>query len=183
MKVTISEYGEEWPEWFREEKTALEGALGKDAAAIEHVGSTSVAGLAAKPILDIMIGLADFALADRLVPKVVGLGYDYIKEYEAVMPYRRFLVKERLGVRTHQIHIVEFGSEFWRRLLLFRDTLRAKPEVRRDYEALKRRLAEQEWRDVNEYAEAKTDFIRDVENRARRDNYAAHHAGLPVLTD
>jgi GrpB-like predicted nucleotidyltransferase (UPF0157 family) len=166
MKVTISDYRNEWADLFLLERTRLEEALGTDAAAIEHIGSTSVEGLAAKPIIDIMIGLVDFALAGGAIMKIVASGYDYIAEYDAVMPYRRFFVKESQGVRTHQIHMVEINTPFWQRLLLFRDYLRRNPQARRQYEALKRRLAEREWQDVNDYAEAKTEFIRRAERQA-----------------
>jgi len=168
MKITIAEYTENWAQLFQAEQALLNAALGEDALAIEHIGSTAVKGLAAKPIVDIMIGLADFAIADLVVPKIVALGYDYIAKYNAIMPYRRFLVREAEQVRTHQIHMVEFNSEFWNRHLLFRDYLRTNPEVMNQYAALKRQLAERDWIDVNEYADAKTEFIRNAEKEAEK---------------
>jgi GrpB-like predicted nucleotidyltransferase (UPF0157 family) len=83
------------------------------------------------------------------------------------MPFRRFFIKEQDGTRTHQIHMVGIGSEFWERHLLFRDYLRRNPGVAAKYAALKKKLAEREWGDVNEYADAKTEFIRKIENEAR----------------
>ena len=168
MKITIADYSPAWPSLFAEEKRLLEGVLGKDAALIEHVGSTSVAGLAAKPIIDIMVGLHDFSVADNLVSKIIGLGYEYIPKYEDVMPYRRFFVRRIDGAATHQIHMVGVGGEFWERHLLFRDFLRANPARASEYAALKRSLAELEWQDTNEYADAKTAFIRAVESEARK---------------
>lgn len=167
MKVTIVEYRPEWTDMFEDEKRVLRNALGELSARIEHVGSTAVSGLAAKPVIDIMIGLDDFSIADKLVPKIEALDYEYIKKYEAVMPFRRFFVKETGGVRTHQIHMVCVTSEFWERLILFRDYLRRNPETVAEYAAMKKNLAEREWLDVNEYADAKTEFIREIENRAR----------------
>ncbi len=152
---------------FEDEKRVLRNALSEVSARIEHIGSTAVPGLAAKPIIDIMIGLDDFSIADELVPKIEALGYDYIKKYESVMPFRRFFVKETGRVRTHQIHMVCVTSEFWERHILFRDYLRRNPETAAEYAAMKKELAEREWIDVNEYADAKTEFIRDIENRAR----------------
>jgi GrpB-like predicted nucleotidyltransferase (UPF0157 family) len=168
MKITIAEYNEDWAQLFHAEQALLGVALGKGAVAIEHIGSTSVKGLAAKPIIDIMIGLADFAMADFVVPKIVALGYDYIAKYNAIMPYRRFFVRETEQVRTHQIHMVEIHSEFWNRHLLFRDYLRTNTEVMNEYAALKKQLAERDWNDVNEYADAKTEFIRNAEKEAER---------------
>ena len=166
MKIEMVEYRPEWAQLFRKEKAVLYTALRPAKVIIEHIGSTSVPGLAAKPIIDIMIGLADFAIADSLVPAIITLGYDYIAEYEAVMPERRYFQKNINKKRTHHIHMVEVGSEFWHRLLLFRDYLRTHDEVVAEYAALKKSLADREWRDMNEYADAKTDFIKHMEKVA-----------------
>ena len=168
MRVTIVEYRPEWLEMFEAEKSILQAALGETPAKIEHVGSTAVIGLAAKPIIDITIGLVDFSIADHVVPKIEALAYEYIKKYEDVMPFRRFFIKEQVGIRTHQIHLVGIGSEFWERLILFRDYLRQHPGVAAKYASLKKELAGREWADANEYADAKTEFIRKMENEARR---------------
>ena len=157
MKVTIVEYRPEWRKLFEDEKRVIQTALGEVSAQIEHIGSTAVAGLAAKPVIDLMVGLEDFSIADNLVPKIEALAYEYIKKYEAVMPFRRFFTKEQAGIRTHQIHLVGIGSEFWERLILFRDYLRQHHGVRAKYALLKK-----------EFADAKTEFIRKIENEARR---------------
>jgi GrpB-like predicted nucleotidyltransferase (UPF0157 family) len=167
MKVTIVEYRSEWRNMFENEKEVLKKALGEIPVQIEHIGSTAVVGLAAKPIIDMMIGLEDFSVADEFVPKITTLGYEYFKKYEDEMPYRRYFAKNQNGVRTHQIHMVEIGEEFWERHLLFRDYLRQNPEVLNKYAELKKQLAEQDWADVNEYADAKTEFIRSNENKAK----------------
>lgn len=169
MKVTIVEYRPEWRRMFEDEKRILQAALRGVPAEIEHIGSTAVEGLAAKPIIDIMVGLEEFAIADPLVPKIEALAYEYIKRYEDVMPFRRFFIKEEAGrlLRTHQIHMVERGTEFWERLILFRDYLRQNRSVSARYASLKEELAKCEWADVNEYAEAKTEFIRKIEREAR----------------
>jgi GrpB-like predicted nucleotidyltransferase (UPF0157 family) len=168
MKVTVVEYRPEWAKMFEDEERVIRAALGEVSARVEHVGSTAVRGLAAKPVVDIMVGLEDFSLADGLVPKVEALGYEYVRKFEEVMPFRRFFTKERGGVRTHQIHMVEVGGEFWVRLLLFRDFLRRNPEVAAKYASLKKELAGREWGDVDEYADAKTEFVRGIEEEARR---------------
>ena len=167
MKVTIVEYRPEWRQLFEDEQRILQTALSGVPAEVEHIGSTAVAGLAAKPIIDIMIGLEDFSIADQCVPKIEALNYEYIKKYEDVMPFRRFFIKEEMGRRTHQIHMVERGTEFWERLILFRDYLRQNESVALRYASLKKELAEREWADVNEYADAKTEFVRKIEAEAR----------------
>jgi GrpB-like predicted nucleotidyltransferase (UPF0157 family) len=167
MKGTIAEYRPEWRRMFEDEKRILQTSLGEVPAQIEHIGSTAVAGLAAKPIIDLMVGLEDFSIADNVVPKIEALGYEYIQKYEAVMPFRRFFIKEQGGIRTHQIHMVGIGGEFWERHILFRDYLRQNPGIAEQYASLKKELAGREWEDVNEYADAKTSFIKEIENKAR----------------
>src|SRR5215210_978819 len=103
MKVTIAEYSSAWSQMFEGERIHLEQIL-PASAVIEHVGSTSVPGLAAKPVIDIMIGLADFVEADALVPKMQEAGYVYASHREVEMPYRRFFVKRRNGESTHHVH-------------------------------------------------------------------------------
>ncbi len=167
MKVTIVEYRPGWRKMFEDEKGILQKALGEIPAEVEHIGSTAVAGLAAKPIIDVMVGLKDFSVADDVVPKIEAVGYEYIQKYEDVMPFRRFFIKELDGVRTHQIHMVGVGGEFWERHILFRDYLRRNPDVAEQYASLKKELAACEWEDVNEYADAKTEFIKGIEDKAK----------------
>jgi GrpB-like predicted nucleotidyltransferase (UPF0157 family) len=168
MKVTVVEYRPQWRKLFEDEKRILQTTLRDVPAQIEHIGSTAVAGLAAKPIIDLMVGLEDFSIADNVVPKIEALGYEYIQKYEDVMPFRRFFIKEQGGIRTHQIHMVGIDGEFWERHILFRDYLRQNPGVAEQYASLKKELAGREWEDVNEYADAKTEFIREIEDKARR---------------
>ncbi|MHC5144732.1 MAG: GrpB family protein, partial [Planctomycetota bacterium] len=113
--------------------------------------------------IDIMIGLPDFAQADSLVPIIQQLGCTNFSQYEDVMPYRRFFKKKNADRVTHHIHMVGIGSEFWVRHLLFRDYLRNNHNVAADYADLKLRLTQQDWKDGNKYADAKTDFIRGIE--------------------
>jgi len=154
------------------ERELLLEALGQVEACIEHIGSTAVPGLAAREIIDIMIGLRDFAEADDLVPKIVTLGYTYVPEYEDVMPYRRFFRKIQSGRDTNHIHMVEMGKPFWQRHLSFRDYLRHNPEVVAKYALLKKELAQHDWKDSNDYVEAKTRFIKKVEQEARQQKRA-----------
>jgi GrpB-like predicted nucleotidyltransferase (UPF0157 family) len=157
MKIIIQEYSDTWPKLFELEKIILTERL------IEHIGSTAVKGLGAKPVIDIIVGLPDFMRACNFIKPITDLGYEYISRFEDVMPYRRFFIKESSGIRTHHIHMVEAGSEFWLRHLAFRDYLRANENVRNEYESLKKKLSEKEWKDGNEYNDAKTEFIKGIE--------------------
>jgi len=165
MKITLTDYAPDWPQRFEAEKTLLRQHISQPAV-IEHIGSTAIPGLCAKPIIDILIGVASLARINEAVPQIEALGYEYISAYEDQMPYRRFFRKWNNGIRTHHIHMVEEKSTFWNRHLSFRDYLRAHHDIAAQYGELKRALAEKEWDDMNDYADAKTAFIRDVEKRA-----------------
>jgi len=127
-----------------------------------------VPGLAAKAVIDILVGTRSLAEADaHCIAPVIALGYEYVPKFELEMPYRRYFRRPAAaGNLAHHIHLVENGSEFWERHLLFRDYLRAHPPTAREYEQLKRELAPR-FDDANDYAEAKTEFIGAVEARAR----------------
>ena len=118
-------------------------------------------GLAAKPIVDVLVGLRELELSGEQISAMEALGYAYLGEHG--LPGRLFFRKEP---RTHHVHVVEYGGYHWERQLVFRDALRSDPEERRRYDEFKRRLAaEGHPREV--YTEMKTPFIREVEARAR----------------
>ena len=167
-RIIIADYDPAWPGMFAAARDELVRAIGAWVTGVEHIGSTAVPGLAAKPVIDILVGVRTLAEADaHCIAPVVALGYEYIAKYEAEMPYRRYFKwPAGDGRLEHHIHLVEQGSEFWERHLLFRDYLRAHPDSVRAYERLKRKLAPR-FDDVNDYADAKTEFIRRAEARAR----------------
>lgn len=169
MKVIIEEYNPEWSKMFAKEKQVLSAIL-PNPVRIEHIGSTSIEGLGAKPVIDIMIGLNDFSTVDTLIPHIKSVAYNYVSEFESQMPYRRFFTKDSNGVRTHHIHMVEANTEFWHRHLAFRDYLRAHVVDKDAYYKLKKELFLLEWRDTSEYAQAKTFFIRNIEQKALAKN-------------
>ncbi len=164
------EYNCDWPKQFEKEKNLLLRALRNTTIEIEHIGSTSVESLVAKPIIDIMVGLHDFSYLDSFIPKIVNLGYIYFSQFEDVLPNRRFFKKFANGKITHHIHMVEVNSDFWKRHLLFRDYLRRNPETKEDYATLKKELAKQDWKESNDFSDAKTEFIRTVEQQAKKAN-------------
>ncbi|HET7135145.1 MAG TPA: GrpB family protein [Casimicrobiaceae bacterium] len=179
--IVIAEYDPAWAERFGAERDAIVAACGDALVAVEHVGSTSVPGLAAKPIIDIMPGLRSLDDAPPLIAPLATLGYEYAPEAELPsevdggMPERRYFRKDVDGVRAFHMHMVEVGSEFWERHLLFRDYLRVHPDAALAYADLKRRLAaaynETMLADgVNAYVgytDLKTEFITATEEKAR----------------
>lgn len=160
--IEIVDYEPEWPRLFEGAAARLRAAAPSLIVAVEHIGSTAVPGLAAKPIVDLMPAVAAGHRdeLDRCVGPIVALGYEYIAAYEDELPYRRFF-RLRGADRRHNVHLVEQGGEFWVRHLAFRDILRTHPQVAAQYAALKASLALR-YDDVNDYAAAKTEFIEST---------------------
>jgi GrpB-like predicted nucleotidyltransferase (UPF0157 family)/quercetin dioxygenase-like cupin family protein len=174
--IEIERYSPDWAVDFDLESGRVAAALGDVLVAIHHVGSTSVPGCDAKPIIDMLAVVADLARLDASTPQLESLGYEAMGEFG--IPGRRYFRKgSAFEDRTHQIHAFEEGSSEIDRHLAFRDFLRAHPEAAAEYVALKRRLAATHPNDVAAYTEGKTDFIRAIEARslARK---AAEEEGL-----
>jgi GrpB-like predicted nucleotidyltransferase (UPF0157 family) len=160
-RVELVDHDPSWAELFERERAVLAPIFDAQAVGIEHIGSTSVPDLCAKPIVDVLVGLRELALSDEQIRAMERLGYEYLGEHG--LPGRLFFRKEP---RTHHVHVVEYGGEHWERQLTFRDTLRSDAEERRRYDEFKRRLAA-EGHPRETYTELKTPFIREVEARAR----------------
>lgn len=167
--VAIIPHDDRWAALFEREKTRLEAALLPYLLAVEHIGSTSIPGLAAKPTIDIMAGIHRLLDAPRIIPRMEKLGYAYIPKFEAEIPERRYfsLAGPEDGPQLSHVHMAEVGSAFWERHLLFRDYLRSHGQVAHEYEVLKRKLASVHAGDVEAYTGAKTEFIGRVEGEAR----------------
>lgn len=163
--VTLSEYDPQWPEHFRRESERLIQTTGGPDGPIKdiaHIGSTSVPGMIAKPMIDMMVGLRTLADVSALVPILQGLGYEYKGEFG--IPDRHFFT---LGdPTTHHVHMVHHGGPFWRLNVLFRDHLRNHPDEARAYEALKRGLAAKFANNREAYTKGKDAFIRSMLHRA-----------------
>ena len=165
--LIIVDYDPQWPTLFANEKARLQGAVGEYVETIEHIGSTAVPGLAAKPVIDIAIGVSHISIADQhCIQRIARLGYEYYQAVEALMPTRRYFRKSDAdGMRTHQIHVWALDDPEYERHILFRDYLRAHPEEAEAYAKLKRELAQQ-LNNVRDYADAKSVFIQPCQRRA-----------------
>jgi GrpB-like predicted nucleotidyltransferase (UPF0157 family) len=158
--IRIVPYDPAWPEAFASERAALEEAIGSWAVGgIHHGGSTAVPGLAAKPIVDILVGVEDLESSRACFEPLSRLEYLYA-------PYRseemHWFCKPHPDRRTHHLHLVPDGSRRYSEELAFRDRLRADPGTAERYARLKRELAERFPEDREAYTEAKTEFIRDA---------------------
>lgn len=168
MPIILEAHDPEWREAFQAEAERLAEALGEVALRIEHVGSTSVEGLAAKPVIDIQVSVADVDALESYRGRLESLGYTL-----TTVPLSYFH-RPAEWPHTHHVHVRQAGSAEESRPLEFRDWLRRNPGDREAYEALKRQLA----RDADahstqgraRYSEAKTDFIREIERRSRTED-------------
>jgi len=155
-RIEIVPYERAWVQQYEEARAEIRRALGEEIGSLEHIGSTAVPGLASKPVLDLLLGLATFPPAPPVIAALAGLDYEFLGEHGIAGRY--FF---RKGTpRSQHLHVVRSGSEFWTRHLRFRDLLRAKPALCSEYEALKRGLARRYGADRESYTDAKGDFIR-----------------------
>lgn len=163
MKITIVDYDPEWPARFEAEALRLREALGPVAARIDHVGSTAVPGLSAKPVVDIQVSVRRLEPMHTYREPLQRLGYEYEADPN-VEDYLFFRADAR--PRHVHIHVCESGSSHERRQLAFRDWMRTHPADAQRYAALKERLAKREWANADAYADAKGPFIEEIVRRA-----------------
>ena len=173
--VVIVPYDPDWPLEFESEARLIQEQIGSYLEALEHIGSTAVPGLGAKPVIDIMPGLRQLSDARWCIRPLANIGYEYVPEFEDEMPERRYFRKGPPEARTHHVHMVETSTEFWHRHLLFRDYLRTHPVTAEEYEALKHRLAKLHATNREAYTQAKTEFIRGIVEVARAETAGESH--------
>jgi GrpB-like predicted nucleotidyltransferase (UPF0157 family) len=159
VPIVVVPYDPSWPKRFEAENQRIAGALGGVARRVEHVGSTSVVGLAAKPIVDIQVSVQDVEKERDYAPPLEAAGY-VLRVRER--GHRMF----RTPKRDVHVHVCSSGSVWERRNLVFRDWLRGNPADRELYESVKLDLAERDWKTMNDYADAKSDVIAEIMRRA-----------------
>ena len=163
--VEVVDWDERWARAYEAEREALAEALGPAALAIHHIGSTSVPGLAAKPVVDVLVEASGLAAVDAAAPRVEALGYEARGEYG--MPGRRYFSRPAGNGPAAHVHAFRSGDPRVERHLRFRDYLRAHPAEAARYAALKRELAAAHARDRDGYQAGKADFIGRALDRAR----------------
>ena len=162
--VRLFPYDALWPRMFEAEAERIEAACAGLAIRLEHIGSTSVPGMSAKPIIDILAGRPPQARPAPYIAAIRQLGYEHKGAFG--IPGREYF--RRGSPRSHHVHLVSWSSAVWQENLLFRDLLRTDPTVARDYEAVKRDLAIAYANDRRGYTDAKGPFIRAAIREARR---------------
>jgi GrpB-like predicted nucleotidyltransferase (UPF0157 family) len=158
VRVVLCDYDERWPSWFHDEAARIRVALGARALLVEHVGSTAVPGLLAKPRIDILLGVADPADEPAYVPALEAAGY-WLRIREPEWHEHRLFKSRR---RDLNLHVFAAGSSEIERMLRFRDTLRADAAARERYVAVKRELSLRDWPSVNDYANAKSGVVESI---------------------
>jgi GrpB-like predicted nucleotidyltransferase (UPF0157 family) len=152
------------PDWIRlafDACQAVRSACGDLLADVQHVGSTAVPDLQAKPILDLVAAVATFDSVPALIPRLADLGYSY-RRYDKDARGHLFVLDSSPDVRLIHLHVVEHTGKQWRNYLFFRDTLRTRPAIRKEYAHLKRNLADTYPDDRESYTASKSAFIRKV---------------------
>ena len=162
-EIKILEYDSGWPKKFTTQARIIANALGPAALRIEHIGSTSVPGLAAKPIIDILVVVPNSADESAYLAQLDAAGYVLRVREPDWNEHRMFRTPER----DVHIHIYSVGCQEIERNLAFRDRLRTNVDDRNRYEMTKRELATKDWADMNAYAEAKTNVIESIIAAAR----------------
>ena len=161
-EVQLSRYEAGWRTLFLEEAERLRARIGGYVLDIQHIGSTSIPGMPAKPILDIGIAVTDFEEAFRCVPPMEEL--EYIYKGENGIPRRHYFVKG--DPRTHHVHVLEIESQEWRNHLFFRDYLTGNPQAALEYARLKEDLVKRLPADREAYQAGKDGFIREILRKA-----------------
>jgi GrpB-like predicted nucleotidyltransferase (UPF0157 family) len=164
--ITLAEYDHAWPALFDREAARIRAALGRSVLLVEHAGSTSVPGLAAKPIIDIVLAVPDSADEAAYVPALEAAGYVLWSREPDWFEHRMFK-----GPDTDiNLHVFTAGATEIDRMLLFRDWLRVNDADRAAYLEVKRELANRTWRHVQHYADAKTAIVEEILARAAAAN-------------
>jgi GrpB-like predicted nucleotidyltransferase (UPF0157 family) len=158
--VELAAYRKEWKTLFEREAELLRSIFGDYALAIEHIGSTAIPGIKAKPIIDIMVGVGDLAEVEKYLPLLEEIGYE--DRGESGIAGRRYFRKGTSTISTHHLSIVKLGGNIWRRQILFRDYLRENAEAAREYGKLKKDLAIKFKNDRAAYTEGKTEFVDEI---------------------
>ncbi len=167
--IVVVDYDPTWPHRFDLERDKIDHALGNASHRVDHVGSTAVPGLAAKPLIDIQLSVSDVDYERSYLPALERAGY-ILRVRE---PGHRMVRTPALDVH---VHVCSLGSDWERRHLLLRNWLRESESDRRRYAKVKAALATQDWHSMNHYADAKTSIIEEI--TARAEEWSAKRAGV-----
>ena len=164
-KVEVVMHNPGWKEAFQVEAEKLQQALGNNAIAIHHIGSTAIPGIYAKPIIDLLIEVVQIDRVNECTEATIALGYDSMGEF-GIAGRRYFRKNNGEGVHTHHVHVFSLTSPEVKRHLRFRDYLIAHPETAQEYSQLKRQLAAQYPTSIEDYMNGKHELIQRIDRQA-----------------
>ncbi len=166
-RVEVVPHDPRWREAFEAEAAQVAAALGENVVAVHHIGSTAIPDINAKPVIDLLVEVADVSEVDGRSRAMESLGYEVMGEYG--IPGRRYFRKDNSeGVRTHHVHTFRAGSAEAERHLAFRDYMIAHPADAQSYSELKRKLAGEHPQSMEGYMDGKDGFIKEIDRRAAR---------------
>ena len=168
--ILVVDYDPQWPVLFEQEKARIIAMLGHILLMVEHLGSTAVPGLAAKPVIDIGLGVRSLAEAPSLMPSIEGMGYIYEPVLEQLLPERRFFWKGTPTVHTYHLHLAKVDNPVLLRPLRFRDYLRRHPDRAEKYGELKKELAKRCGQDMDAYVNGKTALIEQIMSEIEKES-------------
>ena len=167
-KVEVLPFNPEWKKKFEREALRLKQIFGDVSVDIHHIGSTSIPGMRAKPVIDILIEVKDINDVENLNMEMAKIGYE--AKGENGMPARRYFRKEENGIRSHHVHVFQTGNPEIKKHIAFRDYLRSHPDVATEYKQLKEDLAKKYPEDIESYVQGKNDFIKRVDEKTSHEN-------------
>lgn len=165
-KVKLFSYNTKWKELYEKEEKLIRSVIGKYIKDIQHVGSTSISGAKAKPIIDIAIGIESLRIGKKCIKPMEKLGYEYT--YDPKIGGQHFFAKGKEKNRTHYIHMIKLNGRYWKNCILFRDYLRNHKEIIKKYNDLKEKLAKIYKDDRDTYTVKKDSFIQNILKKAEK---------------
>jgi GrpB-like predicted nucleotidyltransferase (UPF0157 family)/GNAT superfamily N-acetyltransferase len=175
-KIEVVQYDPRWPEMFESEAKWIKQALGDNGLEVHHIGSTSIPGLSAKPIIDILPVVKDIQEVDKATEAMASIGYEAKGEHG--IAFRRFFHKGK-EVRTHHVHVYQQGDSEISRYVKFRDWMRSHPEDAANYAQIKAELAEKFPYDMLQYCSGKDAFVAHIDAKSGFEGYRL----VKALTD
>ncbi|MCX6764168.1 MAG: GrpB family protein [Candidatus Nealsonbacteria bacterium] len=163
-KVKLLPYNPNWEKLYKKEEKLIRSVIGEYIKDIQHVGSTSIPGAKAKPIIDIAIGVESLKIGKKCIKPLKKLGYQYA--YDSKIGGQHFFAKGKEKNRTHYIHMIKLNGRYWKNCILFRDYLRKHKDIIKKYNNLKEKLAKIYKDDRDTYTIKKSSFIRIIIKKA-----------------
>jgi GrpB-like predicted nucleotidyltransferase (UPF0157 family) len=172
-KITLVPHDPAWALMFQQEAARIAPVFGATLCRIEHIGSTAIPGIKAKPLIDLLVIVRDIRAVDRLTSRMVALGYD--ARGDLGITGRRLFTKRDFYTPTHNVHCYQEGDPEIEYRLKFADYLRAHPQRAAEYSLLKERLAQQFPKDISSYVRGKTRFVKETLRLATAESQAVPH--------